>query len=221
MKNSIGVIVFILVVAIAVAYLFLQGGEENIQRPTRIAKRVKIDVPPPTMINPDDTESSESSVMEEKEELIVEESITDSKPEVIFQKKEDKTVQVKDKPVKDLVKIEQKETPPQKQVMASKTPQKVVTSAPENEAETLWAVNVVSVRSRNDANNFLAKLKGDAYNVYLTEFDKDSTHWYRIRVGFFADKQKAEKVGQDISNKYHLDSYWVVNPSKKEISAYR
>ncbi len=221
MKNSIGVIVFILVVAVAVAYLFLEGGEDNIQGPTRIVKRVKIDVPPPTIINPDETESSESFVMEENEELIIEESINDPKPNVVFQKNVDNIFQVEDKPVKEPVKRVEKQAPPQKQIIASKTPQMLITSAPKNKAETLWVVNVVSVRSRNDANNFIDKLKGDHYNAYLTTFDKDTTHWYRVRVGFFAEKQKAEKVGQDISNRYRLDNYWIVKPSKKEILANR
>ncbi len=221
MKNSMGVIVFILVVAVAVAYLFLEGGEDNIQRPTRIVKRVKIDVPPPTIINPDETESSESFVMEENEELIIEESISNPKPDVVFQKKEDNTFQVEDKPVKEPVKRVEKEAPPQKQIIASKTPQMLITPAPEKKAETLWVVNVVSVLSRKDANNFIDKLKGDSYNAYLTTFDKDATHWYRVRVGFFAEKKKAEKVGQDISSRYQLDNYWVVKPSKKEISANR
>jgi cell division septation protein DedD len=221
MKNSIGVIVFIFVVLLAAAYLFLGGGEEDIQRPTRIAKRVKIDVPPPTIINPDDTKSSGSFLMKKNEELIIEESINDPQPEVVFQKIEDNTFQVEDTPVKDPVKRAEKMAPTQKQIIASKTPKMLVTTAPKNKAETFWVVNVVSVRSRNDANNFIDKLKGDSYNVYLTTFDKDSTHWYRVRVGFFAEKQKAEKVGQDISNRYRLDNYWIVKPSKKEISANR
>ncbi len=93
------------------------------------------------------------------------------------------------------------------------------TSASKNKAETLWVVNVVSERSINDANNIIDKLKGDSYKVYITEFDKNTTRWYRVRVGFFAEKKKAEKVGQDISNKYRLDNYWIVKPSKKEILA--
>ncbi len=221
MKNSMGVVVFILVAAVAIAYLFLEGGEENIQRPTRIVKRVKIDVPPPTIINPDETKSSDSIVMEENEELIIEESTRDPKPEVVFQKKEENTFQVEDKPVKKPVKRVEKKAPPQKQIIASKTPQKLVTASPKNKTETLWVVNVVSVRSRKDANNFVDKLKGYSYNAYLTTFDKDATHWYRVRVGFFADKQKAEKVGRDISSRYQFDNYWIVKPSKTEIAANR
>lgn len=221
MKISIGVIVFIFVVLLTGAYLFFGGGEEDIQRPTRIAKRVKIDVPPPTIINPDETKSSKYFVMEENAELIIEESINDLKPEVVFQKKEDPTFQVEDKPIKDPVKREEKETLPQKQIIASKTPEMLVTSAPKNKTETFWVVNVVSVRSRKDANNFVDKLKGNSYNAYLTTFDKDTTHWYRVRVGFFADKQKAEKIGRDISSRYQFDDYWIVKPSRTEISANR
>ena len=93
-------------------------------------------------------------------------------------------------------------------------------SDPASKTKNIWAVNVVSVRSKSDASKFFDKLSG-AYNVYLTEFDKDSTHWYRVRIGFFPDKQKAEKAGQDILKKYLLKNYWVVKPSSKEILANR
>ena len=78
----------------------------------------------------------------------------------------------------------------------------LVASNPGSKAEDLWAVNVVSVRSKSDASNFIDKLKSGAYNTYLTEFDKDSTHWYRVRIGFFPDKQKAEIAGQDMLKRY-------------------
>lgn len=219
MKNSIGVIVFILVVAVAVAYLFLGGGEEDIQRPTRIAKRVKIEVPPPAII-PDKTESTEPFGQKEKERSFFDSSMNEPKQEVVIPKIKDNTFQVEEKPVKKPVKREEKQAP-QEQIISSKTPQMLVTSMPESNTETPWVVNIVSLRSRSDAKNFTDKLKSDSYNAYLTEFDKDNTRWYRVRVGFFSEKQKAEKVGQDISSTYIFKNYWVVKPSKKEILANR
>ena len=219
MKNSIGVIVFIFVVLLAVTYLFLGGGEEDTQRPTRVAKRVKIDVPPPTII-PDITESTESFGQEEKQNSIVDTSINEPNQKVVIPKIVDNTFQVVEAPVKTPVKREEKQYP-QEHIVSSRTPQMLVTSKPESDTEALWAVNVVSLRSKSDAKNLTDKLKSDAYNAYLTEFDKDNTHWYRVRVGFFSEKQKAEKVGQDISSTYIFKNYWVVKPSKKEILANR
>ena len=219
MKNSIGIIAFIIVVLLAVAYLFLGGGEEGIQRPTRIAKRVKIEVPPPAII-PDITESTESFEQKEKKSLIVDSPINEPKQEAVIPKIEDNTFQVEERPAKEPVKREEKQAP-QEKIISSRTPQMLVTSVPESNTETLWVVNIVSLRSRSDAKNLIDKLKSDSYNAYLTEFDKDNTRWYRIRVGFFSEKQKAEKMGQDISNSYRLGNYWVVKPSKKEILANR
>ena len=92
-------------------------------------------------------------------------------------------------------------------------------SNPESKTKNLWAVNVVSVRSKSDARNFIDKLKSGDYNAYITEFDKDNTHWYRVRIGFFPDQKKAEIADQDISKKYLFENSWVVKPSRKEILA--
>ena len=108
MKNSISIIIFILVAALAIAYLFFQGSEEEIQRPTRISKRVKIDVPPPTVINPDETASSDAFVIEENEELIIEETADDPKPEVVLQKKEESAFQMEVEPAEEPVKRAEK-----------------------------------------------------------------------------------------------------------------
>lgn len=97
----------------------------------------------------------------------------------------------------------------------------IAASNPESKTKKLWAVNIVSVRSKSDANNFIDKMKNGSYKAYITEFDKDSTHWYRVRIGFFPDKQKAEIAGQDILKRYSFKNYWVVKPSKKEILANR
>ena len=94
-------------------------------------------------------------------------------------------------------------------------------SNPARKTKNFWAVNVVSVRSKRDASNYIDKLKDESYNAYITEFDKDHTHWYRVRIGFFADKQKAEIAGQNILKRYSFKNYWVVKPSKKEILANR
>ena len=94
-------------------------------------------------------------------------------------------------------------------------------SNPESKMKNLWAVNVVSVRSKSDASNFIDRLKNGSYNAYITEFDKDNTHWFRVRIGFFPGKQKAEIAGQDILKRYSFKNYWVVKPAKKEILANR
>lgn len=94
-------------------------------------------------------------------------------------------------------------------------------SNPGSKTKNLWAVNVVSVRSKSDAGNFIDKLKNGSYKAYITEFDKDNTHWYRVRIGFFPDKQKAEMTGRDILKKYQFKKYWVVKPSNREILANR
>jgi DedD protein len=219
MKNSIGIIAFIIVVLLAVAYLFLGSREEGIQRPTRIAKRVKIEVPPPAII-PDITESTESFEQKEKKKSSIDSSINEPKKEEVIPKIEDNRFQEEKKPVKKPDEKEVKQAT-QKQIISSRTPQMLVAPLPESNTETLWVVNIVSLRSRSDAKNLIDKLKSDSYNAYLTEFDKDNTRWYRVRVGFFSEKQKAEKMGQDISNSYRLGNYWVVKPSKKEILANR
>ncbi len=94
-------------------------------------------------------------------------------------------------------------------------------SNPERKTQNFWAVNIVSVRTESEASSFIDKLKNETYNAYVTEFDKDNTHWYRVRIGFFPDKQKAKIAGQDILKRYQFKKYWVVKPSNKEILANR
>ncbi len=55
------------------------------------------------------------------------------------------------------------------------------------------------------------------YNLYTTEFDKSGKHWYRLRVGFFADRGAAKSALAQLRHSYH--GAWMAQATAGEIAA--
>ncbi len=57
----------------------------------------------------------------------------------------------------------------------------------------------------------------DGYRIYTTEFVKDGTRWYRLRLGLFKDNRAARSVVAKLRTRY--PSVWVDRASSEEIAA--
>lgn len=74
-----------------------------------------------------------------------------------------------------------------------------------------FAVQVGAWRSEEKANRYKELWKDREYpSVYIIKVgnEDDGSLWYRVRIGFFGDKEDAEKLGQEISDEIN-SGYWV------------
>ncbi|MFQ5480876.1 MAG: SPOR domain-containing protein [Thermodesulfobacteriota bacterium] len=88
-------------------------------------------------------------------------------------------------------------------------------------ASGTWAVNVASFTKSADAMRLRKKLIASGRSAYITEFTKDGTFYYRVRVGFFTSRESAKRVGRAISRSFkNTGDAWVVQPGKAEIASH-
>lgn len=81
-----------------------------------------------------------------------------------------------------------------------------------------YAVQVGAFRSEESANDYKADLTDREFpHVYIVKFGEEETGdiWFRLRVGFFAEKEEAEELGKELGEELNT-GYWV---SKVERSA--
>lgn len=83
-----------------------------------------------------------------------------------------------------------------------------------------WVVGLASFKTLGEAQEVAGSLKALHHNAYITETVKDGRKWYRVRVGFYATKEEAQKVGSSLSARFGLKNLWVVKPSKAEAQAH-
>lgn len=83
-----------------------------------------------------------------------------------------------------------------------------------------WVVGLASFKTLGEAQEVTGSLKALHHNAYITETVKDGRKWYRVRVGFYATRQEAQKVGSSLSARFGLKNLWVVKPSKAEAKAH-
>lgn len=114
----------------------------------------------------------------------------------------------------EIVPEETVKKPSKKSAKASKA----VTSA--DVSARPWVVGLASFKTLGEAQDVTGSLKAMHHNAYITETVKDGRKWYRVRVGFYATKEEAEKVGKSLSAKFGFKNLWVVKPAKAEAKAH-
>lgn len=87
-----------------------------------------------------------------------------------------------------------------------------------NNPATLWAINVFSLPSIDDAKRVQVQLKNSGYSAYITEFKQQNKIWYRVRVGFYSTQREANQIGRNLSQKPFIKNYWIVKPTEDEKS---
>lgn len=106
----------------------------------------------------------------------------------------------------------------EKQAEKKKKPSKTVTS--KDISARPWAVGLASFKTLDEAQSVAGSIKAQHHNAYITETVKDGRKWYRVRVGFYATREEAEKVGKSLSARYGFHNIWVVKPAKDETKAH-
>ncbi|HUF42200.1 MAG TPA: SPOR domain-containing protein [Verrucomicrobiae bacterium] len=65
----------------------------------------------------------------------------------------------------------------------------------------LWTVRAISTPDKDDALNWLARLKAKGYDAAIVVADIKGRQWYRVRVGNLANRQEAERLAKTLQSK--------------------
>ncbi len=221
-KNLIVVAAALVVLFIVVVVVFFPAPKDNTAGPEVISKRVKINIQEDTAPMAEGT-NTEAAPSKEPEKT----AVTEPAPK--------KTEQSAGSPIKIDIAGETpakaEKAPEKKETVkkAEKAPEKAVAPKKAKKETTVaskapskgeWALNVASFTNLRDARTLRSKLKTSGYNSYITEFTKDSTRWYRVRVGFYPTRADAVTVGKKLKHMLRGQTPWVVKPPKEEVSAY-
>jgi hypothetical protein len=78
----------------------------------------------------------------------------------------------------------------------------------EKREKNYWVVNVISSPEKDRIVPNVIKLADNGYPVYITLIEVKGKDWMRIRVGFFKDREEAEKEGEKIIETLNLSDIW-------------
>jgi hypothetical protein len=84
-----------------------------------------------------------------------------------------------------------------------------------------WAVQVYSSKFRTEANHLKDQLKHKGLPVYLVMATLDGETWYGVRVGFYATRKDALKIGMKIASEFYgsefyMEDYFAIQPQKRK-----
>jgi cellulose synthase (UDP-forming) len=84
--------------------------------------------------------------------------------------------------------------------------------------EDRWIVQVAAVRTQKEAMVYKEKLMASGFPAYSGSAMVKEEEWIRVRVGFFKNKDEAQKAGEEIRKKcYFKGQYWITRVSQKEM----
>jgi cell division septation protein DedD len=96
-------------------------------------------------------------------------------------------------------------------------PKKTLKKSAKSSTRRMYAIHLASFNAEKYARRLEKAIDRAGYNAYVTNFIKDNTNWYRVRVGFFKSKEDASKTSAIISKRFKQPGAWLVRPPKKEI----
>jgi cell division septation protein DedD len=71
-----------------------------------------------------------------------------------------------------------------------------------------WSVQIAAVPAKDTADNLIQQLKTKGYDSYLVQAEVKGQTYYRVRVGHFDAREKAEAVRQSLARQEgYRDAY--------------
>jgi len=215
-KNQfiIAAIAFVVVIILIIAF-FPKGPQEE-QGAQVITKRVKLNLIDETVnVGESHVEQDEADAGRTGEPAGDAEPIKAEAAEAV--KPAPEPARMAPEPVETEVR---KAAPVKKVAPAPKKTQTASVSKVTLAARKPWAINVASFPNSEGARRLEKSLDAAGYNAYITHFSKDGIDWSRVRVGFYASKEEAQRSGEAIKRQYKVQSPWIVMPTKEETAKY-
>lgn len=89
-----------------------------------------------------------------------------------------------------------------------------------NSLQKTWALNVVSTTDPKLAFDIMRRLQTTDHTVYTYKFTTQGKDWHRVRLGFFATREEAEKANQRLMAQMNTPNSWIVQPGPEELALY-
>jgi cell division septation protein DedD len=83
-----------------------------------------------------------------------------------------------------------------------------------------WVINAMSTQEPEKAARTIASLQKTPHMVYQYEAEVKGQKWLRVRVGFFKDREEAERTGLQLAKEFDLPEPWIVTPGPLELAQY-
>lgn len=87
----------------------------------------------------------------------------------------------------------------------------------EKRSRRRWTVNVLSSPNKKEVVPVVVRLIRAGFPVYITRANVNGTDYMRVRVGFFADKTKADAEGKKLMEVLKFTDFWVMKAREKEV----
>lgn len=135
-------------------------------------------------------------------------------PEVSKPYPKEKTEQP-EKSAAEVIPMEKKEEVVKKEEVIK---EKEVTKKEEVQKKENWVVHVASVKTQEQAMIYKERLMAAGFPAYSITTKVRGEDWIRVRVGFFNNREEAQKTGNEVEKKLIAKGpYWITNVSKKEM----
>lgn len=100
---------------------------------------------------------------------------------------------------------EKRESEPRRAVMTDTKPMEPAVSRPSPRLTADYTIQVSAFRSLEQASELKGRLSKKGYGAYVQSVDlSDKGTWYRVRVGGFRDKERAERMAGDLRTRENL-----------------
>lgn len=90
----------------------------------------------------------------------------------------------------------------------------------EKQIHNIWIVNVLSSPAQGKIAPPAIKLIKNGYKVYIARAQVKGKEWMRLRVGFFPNRDDANRAGEKIRVLLNLADSWVTRADKKELQEF-
>jgi len=127
------------------------------------------------------------------------------KPRIVDEKKPTKTAKVK-KPEKKVAKKQVAKPKPQKQVAKPVAP----VAAPAPAAATpsgKYAIQLLATSSQSRAKKLAKTMKGEGYQSFITQANRNNKVLYRVRIGGYSDRNGAIKAQENMKRRYQKNFF--------------
>lgn len=107
------------------------------------------------------------------------------------------------------------------EIEKSSLPRKKVTSTTVKKVESTtlhpWVVEVTSFTTFNQAKTLADQLKAKGHPAYVTGRTVRGRKWYRVRIGFYSTKKKAQQIKERIASEFGIKDCWLHLLTKRGI----
>lgn len=80
-----------------------------------------------------------------------------------------------------------------------------------------WSVQALATTDRQDAMNWLDRLKAKGYDAYIVQAEIKGLNWYRVRVGNLESRQAAEELNDTLKTREGFRDAFIASSAKSDI----